>query len=108
MTTCSKWPFPEVISPETFNAAVRAGAGGPSLNAAGGRDGGAGCTGLCAASREGPFDVEANALGLGLETEVDVEEVAPTIIGGEAGLGEGMPPPVVADAIAFAGAATGA
>jgi hypothetical protein len=50
---------------------------------------------------------EANASVLGLETEVDVEEAAPTV-DGDAGLGKGTLPPAAAAAIAFAGAATGA
>jgi len=81
-------------------------AGGTSLNAAGGRDGG-GCTGLCGASHEGPLGFEANALVLGLETEVDVEEAAPTV-DGDASLGKGALPPAAAAANAFPGAATGA
>ena len=107
VTTCSKWPFPEDPFPETLSAPMGAWAGGTSLNAAGGTDGSAGCTCLCGASREGPFGFEANALVLGLETEVDVEEVAPTV-DGDAGLGKGTLPPAAAAAMAFARAATGA
>jgi hypothetical protein len=50
---------------------------------------------------------EANALVLGLETEVDVEEAASTV-DGDAALGKGTLPPAAAAATAFAGAATGA